>query len=114
MSIDALYDSGPKRSQQAAEAAAKGMRHGRIIRVDLPKNEVLVDFGGKDQGITPADVNAFATALKKDGKKFDIKVYHDAGHAFMNPNNKGGYVKADAEDAQARIDRFLRETLKRT
>ncbi|HEY6843500.1 MAG TPA: dienelactone hydrolase family protein [Thermoanaerobaculia bacterium] len=82
-----------------------------IAKIHAP---LLGNFGGKDQGITPADVNAFATALKKDGKKFDIKVYHDAGHAFMNPNNKAGYVKADAEDAQARIDRFLRGTLKRT
>jgi len=82
-----------------------------IARIHSP---LLGNFGGKDQGITPADVNAFATALKKDNKKFDIKVYHDAGHGFMNPINKGSYVKADAEDAQARIDRFLRETLKRT
>lgn len=75
---------------------------------------LLGNFGGKDQGIPPSDVNAFATALKKDGKKFDIKVYHNAGHAFMNPNNKAGYIKADADDAQGRIDRFLRGTLKRS
>ena len=53
MSIEALYDSGPQKPKAAAEAAAKGMRRGRIARIDLPKNEVLVDFGTKTQGVCP-------------------------------------------------------------
>jgi len=82
-----------------------------IAKIHAP---LLGNFGGKDQGITPADVHAFEDALKKDSRQFDIKIYDDAGHAFMNPNNKGGYVEADAKDAQGRIDRFLRESLKRS
>ena len=80
-----------------------------IAKIHSP---ILGNFGANDQGIPPADVRAFDAALKKDGKSSDIKIYEGAGHAFMNPNNKGGYVKAAAEDAQSRIDAFLAKTLK--
>lgn len=72
---------------------------------------VLGNFGGLDQGITPEDVHAFATAMQALGKPVDAKVYPDAGHAFENPNNTKGYKAADAADAQARAHRFLREQL---
>ena len=49
--------------------------------------------------------------MKNAGKQSDIKIYPGAGHAFMNPNNKGGYVKAAAKDAWARIDAFFARTL---
>ena len=51
---------------------------------------ILGNFGGKDQGITPDDVNKFAQTLKRQGKAVDVKIYPDAGHAFENPNNKSG------------------------
>lgn len=51
VSMDAMYDARSVRT--IAAAAAKGMRRGRIARLDLPKNEVLIDFGGKDQGVCP-------------------------------------------------------------
>jgi carboxymethylenebutenolidase len=75
---------------------------------------ILGNFGAEDKGIPPADVRAFESALKKDNKSADIKIYEGAGHAFMNPNNKDGYVKSAANDAQARIDKFLRKSLKRS
>jgi carboxymethylenebutenolidase len=34
--------------------------------------------------------------MKKLGKKIDVKIYPEAGHAFENPNNKAGYRAADA------------------
>ncbi|MGC2617421.1 MAG: dienelactone hydrolase family protein [Acidobacteriaceae bacterium] len=73
---------------------------------------VLGNFGGLDQGITPDDVHAFATAMQALGKPVDAKIYPDAGHAFENPNNKGGYKAADAQDAQRRSREFLAEQLK--
>ena len=73
---------------------------------------ILGNFGGLDRGIPPSDVRAFGDALKKAGKSADLKVYDDAGHAFMNPNNKDGYKKEDAEDAWKRIDAFLAKELK--
>ncbi len=74
---------------------------------------VLGNFGGLDKGITPDDVNAFATTLKGMGKQVDVKIYPDAGHAFENPNNKAGYQAADAADAAARMRNFFTQSLKR-
>jgi carboxymethylenebutenolidase len=76
------------------------------------KSPILGNFGGKDMGIPPKDVEAFEKALKDAGKKSDIKIYPGAGHAFMNPNNKEGYVKEAADDAWKRIDAFLAKALK--
>ena len=72
---------------------------------------VLGNFGGQDRGITPDDVHAFQAAMESLGKHPDLKIYPDAGHAFENPNNTGGYRAADAEDAQARSHHFLAEYL---
>lgn len=73
---------------------------------------VLGNFGGLDRGITPADVHAFARAMRALGKPVDVKIYPDAGHAFENPSNKGGYRPEDAKDAQQRIRAFFARTLK--
>jgi carboxymethylenebutenolidase len=72
---------------------------------------VIGNFGGQDRGITPVDVHAFETAMRSLGKSVDAKIYPDAGHAFENPNNKGGYRAEDAEDAQSRSTHFLAEHL---
>jgi carboxymethylenebutenolidase len=72
---------------------------------------VLGNFGGKDQGIPPDAVNAFEATMKSLGKPVDAKIYPDAGHAFENPNNKGGYRAGDAADALGRIDRFFTDQL---
>ncbi|MGH9607788.1 MAG: dienelactone hydrolase family protein [Terracidiphilus sp.] len=72
---------------------------------------VLGNFGGQDRGITPADVHAFVAAMKQLGKPVNAKIYPDAGHAFENPNNTAGYRPADAADALARVDSFLKKEL---
>jgi len=72
---------------------------------------VLGNFGGKDQGIPPEAVHAFESSMQSLGKPVDAKIYPDAGHAFENPNNKTGYRPGDADDALARIDRFLAANL---
>ena len=72
---------------------------------------ILGIFGGKDRGITPADVKKFEQSLKQLGKKVDIVIYPDAGHAFENPNNKDGYRPDDAADAWKRTVKFLADTL---
>jgi len=72
---------------------------------------VLGNFGGLDRGITPDDVHAFQAAMQSLGKSIDVKIYSDAGHAFENPNNTGGYRAADAANAQARSHHFLAEEL---
>jgi carboxymethylenebutenolidase len=76
---------------------------------------ILGLFGGLDQGIPANDVKKFAETLRGMGKKIDIKIYDDAGHAFENPNNKGdpGYRAADAADAWKRTVNFLADNLKK-
>lgn len=68
---------------------------------------VLGNFGGLDRGITPDDVHGFQSAMQSLGKPVDAKIYPDAGHAFENPNNQGGYKAEDAADAQQRSREFL-------
>ncbi len=73
---------------------------------------VLGIFGGKDRGIPVEDVRKFEAALKQLGKKVEIVVYPDAGHAFENPNNKAGYRPDDAADAWKKTVAFLDANLK--
>jgi carboxymethylenebutenolidase len=70
-------------------------------------------FGAQDHGIPPEDVKKFGATIDQLGKKIDIKIYDDAGHAFENPNNKDGYRAADAADAWNRTVAFLAENLKK-
>ena len=74
---------------------------------------ILGLFGGQDRGIPAEDVRQFEATLKQLGKKVEIKIYPDAGHAFENPNNKDGYRAGDAADAWNRTVAFLRQTLQK-
>lgn len=74
---------------------------------------ILGLFGGQDRGITPEDVKKFQQDMEKLGKKIEVKIYPDAGHAFENPNNKAGYRADDAADAWKRTVEFLAATLKK-
>lgn len=86
----------------ATDPGALGKIHGPVLGI----------FGGQDRGITPTDVHAFEAEMKKLGKKIDVVIYPDAGHAFENPNNKGGYRADDAADAAKRTKAFLAGALK--
>ena len=74
---------------------------------------ILGLFGGQDRGIPPDSVRKFEQTMKNLGKKIDVKIYDDAGHAFENPNNKEGYRAADAADAWQRTVDFFASTLKK-
>ena len=74
---------------------------------------ILGIFGGQDRGIAVEDVKKFGLAVDQLGKKIEIKIYPDAGHAFENPNNKQGYRADDAADAWQRTVAFLATTLKK-
>jgi carboxymethylenebutenolidase len=80
-----------------------------IRKINAP---ILGLFGGQDHGITPDDVHKFEATMKQLGKKIDVKIYYDAGHAFENPNNKTGFRPDDAADAWKRTVSFFAETLK--
>jgi carboxymethylenebutenolidase len=87
------------------------VNYGRLVssppKIAAIHAALMGNFAGDDRGIAPADVRAFADALRADHKDADIKIYPGAKHAFMNPNNKDGYDAAAANDAWARIDRWF-------
>ena len=81
-----------------------------IARIKAP---VLGNFGGDDQGPSPADVRAFEAAMKKAGKDVDVKIYPGAGHAFANVNNPWkGYREEAAKDAWSRTVAFFDKQLR--
>lgn len=80
-----------------------------IARIKAP---MLGNFGGDDEGPSPAQAKEFEAAARKVGKTFDLKVYSGAPHAFANPNNPWkGYRKDAANDAWIRTTGFLRHFL---
>ena len=77
-----------------------------IAKIRAP---MLGNFGGDDEGPSPAQVREFEAAAKKAGKTFDLKIYEGAPHAFANPSNPWkGYRKDAANDAWVRTTNFLR------
>jgi len=74
---------------------------------------ILGLFGAQDQGIPPDDVHKFEQTMKQLGKKIDVKIYDDAGHAFENPHNEKGYRAEDAADAWKRTVDFLAMALQK-
>jgi carboxymethylenebutenolidase len=101
---------------EVPDLAATVINYGHLVTE--PENlkkihaAILGLFGGKDQGITPEDVGKFEAAMKQLGKKIDVKIYPEAGHAFENPNNKAGYRPDDAADAWKLTVSFLDANLK--
>lgn len=74
---------------------------------------VLGIFGGKDQAFPPEMVHKFDAQMKTLGKKIELAIYPEAGHAFENPNNKTGYREQDAADAWKKTVAFLETNLKK-
>ncbi len=72
---------------------------------------VLGVFGEKDTGIDPKDVKQFETDARALGKDVTAIIYPNARHAFMNPNNDGGYSMNTAQDAWNKIFTFIDSTL---
>ena len=67
-------------------------------------------FGGADQGIGPEQLEDLKKGLAAAGKTADIRVYPEAGHAFLNEKGKH-YREKDASDAWTRILEFFRKSL---
>lgn len=71
---------------------------------------VLGNYGEDDPNIIPG-VEPLKQALAKYGKKFDIKVYPGAKHAFNNNTSAERYHPEAAKDAWARTVNFFRQNL---
>lgn len=81
-----------------------------LAKINAP---IIGFFGAQDKGITPDDVKKFEGQMKTLGKKVDVTIYPDAGHAFENPNNTGGYRINDAADAWQKTVKFLHANLQK-
>jgi carboxymethylenebutenolidase len=92
-----------------ADYASLAKDQSALKRINAP---ILGIFGQQDRGIPADEVKSFAEQLDKLGKKADVTIYPDAGHAFENPNNKDGYRPQDAADAWNKTVSFLASTLK--
>jgi len=75
--------------------------------LDMP---ILGIFGGADQGIPVASVNAFKDALERLRKDHEVYIYPNAEHAFANPTGNA-YDPEAAEDAWQKTLTFLGRTL---
>jgi carboxymethylenebutenolidase len=96
---------------QIPELAAAVVCYGRLVTDSTAiagiGASILGIFGGQDKGISPESAMEFEGTAKGMKKDVSVTVYPEAGHAFMNPGNAGGYREADAKDAWARILAFL-------
>jgi len=71
---------------------------------------ILGIFGGTDTGIPREMIDGFRKGLEADGKSVEIKIYPQAGHGFMNPNNPS-HRPDDTKDAWTRINAFFAKSL---
>ena len=101
---------------EVPDLAATVINYGHLVTEPASLEKIhapiLGLFGAKDQGITPEDVAKFEAAMKKLGKKIEVKEYADAGHGFQNPKNKDGYRPEDTADAWKLTVAFLAANLK--
>jgi carboxymethylenebutenolidase len=75
------------------------------------RNPVLSIFGGADEGIPQADVDAFDAALRKANVKHDATVYPGAPHSFFD-RKFTEFADASA-DAWKRVQAFVSQNTKR-
>jgi carboxymethylenebutenolidase len=79
-----------------------------IASIDCP---VLGMFGETDHLISLDDVRRLRDCLERHRKSYDIHVYRDAPHGWLNDTMPGRYRRAQAEAAWADQHAFLRAAL---
>jgi carboxymethylenebutenolidase len=79
-----------------------------IAAVDCP---VLGMFGETDHLISLDDIRRLRDCLERHEKSYDIRVYRDAPHGWLNDTMPGRYRRAQAEAAWAHQRAFLQTVL---
>jgi carboxymethylenebutenolidase len=77
-----------------------------IDRFSSIRCPLLLVYGAKDQGITPADIEAVAGRLKSLGKEYEVEIYPDGGHGFFC-EDRAAYDRPSAEGAWTRATDWL-------
>lgn len=75
--------------------------------VEALQAPVLGLYGAKDQGIPVSDVEAMRERLAAAGKRVELVLYPDAGHAF-HADYRPSYRAAEAADGWARLLAWFR------
>jgi carboxymethylenebutenolidase len=68
-------------------------------------------YGEEDPLIPRSDIKELEAILKREGKQFKIKIYRNAGHAFINDTRPDAYRPEAARDAWRRCVDFFHEHL---
>jgi carboxymethylenebutenolidase len=68
-------------------------------------------FGGRDEFVPLADVRALEAGAATAGHAVEIRIYPEAGHAFLNEMRPQAFRPDAARDAWPRIVAFLRTAL---
>ena len=76
-----------------------------IAKIDVP---VLGLYGGADQGIPMAQIQALEGAIKAAGKPCEIVVYPDTPHGF-NADYRPSYRPEQAKDAWQRMQAWFKQ-----
>jgi carboxymethylenebutenolidase len=74
---------------------------------------VFAAFGETDHIISLDDVRRFRNSLETHGKTYEINVYKDAPHGWLNDTMPGRYRQAQAHAGWAAQQRFLSEVFLR-
>ncbi len=80
-----------------------------VARISTP---LLLNYAEQDRGIT-ANLGPFMQALAQQNKRFEVHVYHNAGHAFHNDTGPR-YDPVAACDAWAKTLEFFNRYLNRS
>ena len=117
---EGLLPQGQLSAPNQADYSESHVRRAALIRalrdvaglsIAKIKAPMLGNFGGDDEGPSPAQAREFEAAARKAGKIFDLKVYQGAPHAFANPNNPDIHYRTTAEeiwhDTDGKIDVFV-------
>ena len=98
------------RSRDLSAAVAYYGRQPQTELVPQISAPVLLHYAGLDTRIN-AGMDAYAEALKANGKRFEMHVYEGVNHAFNNDTNPARYDEAAAKVAWDRTVDFLKREL---
>jgi dienelactone hydrolase len=94
-------------ARAGADLAAVATFHAGLVPPGEPagkgkvKARILVNTGGRDVMVPPAQVAAFKAEMKKAGAEAEVIVYPSAKHSFTNPDAAQAGMDALAYDAAA-------------
>jgi carboxymethylenebutenolidase len=97
------YGAASKREWEVNAAQPKPLDE-VIAAINCP---VFGAFGEADHIISLDEVRQFRDSLERHRKSYDIHIYEDAPHGWLNDTMPGRYRKAEAEAGWAAQQRFL-------